>query len=69
MDDLLDELTKPAQRVNVQLPRGGPVIISMTLGGTPKEAAAAVKRLQALSRRVKVGKRLGATEVIRAERA
>lgn len=34
-------------------------------GGTPAQATEAIRRLAALSRRVKVGKRLGASQVIR----
>lgn len=61
--DLLD--TKPkAPHISVQQPEAGGIILIMRLGGcTPKQAAAAIKRLSALSRRVKVGKRLGATTV------
>lgn len=70
--DVLEQRTKPkpkAPRISGQQPKDGGMLISMSIGGgTPKQTADAIKRLSALSRRVKVGKRMGATEVIRAER-
>lgn len=56
----------------VTLQRGtsrlGTTRISLQLGGDPKVAEEAGRKLVELSRRVKVGKKLGASELIRAER-
>lgn len=42
--------------------------IALQMGGDKKTAKEAGRKLVELSRRVKVGKRLGASELIRAER-
>ena len=43
--------------------------IALQMGGDKKAAKEAGRRLVELSRRVKVGKKLGASELIRAERS
>jgi hypothetical protein len=62
--DLSDSFAKPKRGA-----RSARTRVTLQVGGTPAEATAVLaKFLRASKRRVKVGKKLGASELVKAER-
>ena len=61
--DLSDTFAKPKRGT-----RSAKTRVTLQVGGTPAEAAAALTKFLRTSKRVKVGKKLGAAELVKAER-
>lgn len=61
--DLSDTFAKPKRGA-----RSAKARVTLQVGGTPAEASTALAKFLRVSKRVKVGKKLGASELLKAER-